>query len=47
MNCQGYNYNYSITGGATVILAMGQAVIASKAMQEYLTTGVWQDYCPS
>ena len=30
-----------ITGGATVILAMGQAKIASKAINEYLTTGVW------
>jgi glutamate synthase (NADPH/NADH) small chain len=29
------------TGGATVILAMGQAKIASKAMDEYLRTGVW------
>ncbi len=30
-----------ITGGATVILAMGQAKIAAKAMAEYLETGVW------
>jgi glutamate synthase (NADPH) small chain len=30
-----------ITGGATVILAMGQAKIASKAINEYLQTGVW------
>src|SRR5271157_1271231 len=30
-----------ITGGATVILAMGQAKIASKAIHEYLQTGVW------
>ncbi len=30
-----------ITGGATVILAMGQARIASKAIDEYLRTGVW------
>jgi glutamate synthase (NADPH/NADH) small chain len=29
------------TGGATVILAMGQAKIASKAIHEYLMTGVW------
>jgi glutamate synthase (NADPH/NADH) small chain len=29
------------TGGATVILAMGQAKIASKAIHEYLTTGKW------
>lgn len=29
------------TGGATVILAMGQAKIAAKAMDEYLRTGVW------
>ncbi|MCX6645994.1 MAG: NADPH-dependent glutamate synthase [bacterium] len=36
----------SITGGATVILAMGQAKIASKAMHEYLMTGEWVDYCP-
>lgn len=37
----------SITGGATVILAMGQAKVASKAMQEYLTTGEWIEYCPT
>jgi glutamate synthase (NADPH/NADH) small chain len=30
-----------ITGGATVILAMGQAKIAAKAMQEFLTTGIF------
>jgi glutamate synthase (NADPH) small chain len=30
-----------ITGGATVILAMGQAKIAAKAINEYLETGVW------
>ncbi len=30
-----------ITGGATVILAMGQAKIAAKAMAEYLETGIW------
>jgi len=29
------------TGGATVILAMGQAKIAAKAIDEYLKTGVW------
>ncbi len=29
------------TGGATVILAMGQAKIASKAMDEYLRIGEW------
>jgi glutamate synthase (NADPH/NADH) small chain len=29
------------TGGATVILAMGQAKIAAKAIDEYLRTGVW------
>jgi glutamate synthase (NADPH/NADH) small chain len=29
------------TGGATVILAMGQGKIASKAIDEYLKTGVW------
>lgn len=29
------------TGGATVILAMGQARIASKAIDEYLKTGAW------
>jgi len=29
------------TGGATVILAMGQAKIASKAIDDYLRTGVW------
>jgi glutamate synthase (NADPH/NADH) small chain len=30
-----------ITGGATVILAMGQAKIASKAINDYLQSGVW------
>jgi glutamate synthase (NADPH/NADH) small chain len=30
-----------ITGGATVILAMGQAKLAAKAINEYLNTGVW------
>ncbi len=29
------------TGGATVILAMGQAKIAAQAIDEYLKTGVW------
>ena len=29
------------TGGATVILAMGQAKIAAKAIDEYLRTGSW------
>jgi glutamate synthase (NADPH/NADH) small chain len=29
------------TGGATVILAMGQAKIAARAMDEYLKTGEW------
>jgi glutamate synthase (NADPH/NADH) small chain len=29
------------TGGATVILAMGQARIAAKAIDEYLRTGEW------
>ncbi len=29
------------TGGATVILAMGQAKIAAKAIDEYLRTGEW------
>jgi glutamate synthase (NADPH/NADH) small chain len=29
------------TGGATVILAMGQAKIAAKAIEEYLKTGEW------
>lgn len=31
----------SITGGSTVILAMGQGRVAAKAMHEYLTTGNW------
>ncbi|MEW6234123.1 MAG: NADPH-dependent glutamate synthase [Candidatus Omnitrophota bacterium] len=31
----------AITGGSTVILAMGQGRVAAKAMHEYLTTGVW------
>jgi glutamate synthase (NADPH/NADH) small chain len=30
-----------ITGGATVILAMGQAKLAAKAIDEYLQTGTW------
>lgn len=30
-----------VTGGATVILAMGQAKIAASAIDEYLRTGVW------
>ncbi|MBN2149052.1 MAG: NADPH-dependent glutamate synthase [Anaerolineales bacterium] len=30
-----------VTGGATVILAMGQAKIAAKAIDEYLKTGIW------
>jgi glutamate synthase (NADPH/NADH) small chain len=30
-----------VTGGATVILAMGQAKIAATAIEEYLETGVW------
>ena len=30
-----------VTGGATVIMAMGQAKIAAKAMHEYLQTGQW------
>jgi glutamate synthase (NADPH/NADH) small chain len=29
------------TGGATVILAMGQAKVAVKAIEEYLKTGEW------
>ena len=29
------------TGGATVILAMGQGKIAAKAIDEYLRTGEW------
>ncbi len=29
------------TGGATVILAMGQGKVAAKAIEEYLRTGVW------
>ncbi|PKO12712.1 MAG: glutamate synthase (NADPH), homotetrameric [Chloroflexi bacterium HGW-Chloroflexi-10] len=30
-----------VTGGATVIVAMGQAKIAARAIQEYLETGAW------
>jgi glutamate synthase (NADPH/NADH) small chain len=30
-----------VRGGATVILAMGDARIAARSMHEYLTTGVW------
>jgi len=29
------------TGGATVILAMGQGKLAAQAIDEYLRTGVW------
>jgi glutamate synthase (NADPH/NADH) small chain len=29
------------TGGATVILAMGQGKIAARAIDEYLATGEW------
>jgi glutamate synthase (NADPH/NADH) small chain len=36
----------SITGGATVILAMGQAKVAAAAMHDYLMTGEWPDFCP-
>jgi glutamate synthase (NADPH) small chain len=36
----------AITGGATVILAMGQAKIAAAAMHEYLTSGEWPTFCP-
>ncbi len=32
----------SITGGSTVIMAMGQGRVAAKAMDEYLNTGVWE-----
>ncbi len=31
----------AITGGSTVILAMGQGRIAARAMHDYLMTGVW------
>jgi glutamate synthase (NADPH/NADH) small chain len=30
-----------VTGGATVILAMGQARVAARAIDEYLQSGVW------
>ena len=30
-----------VRGGATVILAMGDARVAARSMHEYLTTGVW------
>ena len=30
-----------VTGGATVILAMGAGRTAAKSMHEYLTTGEW------
>jgi glutamate synthase (NADPH/NADH) small chain len=29
------------TGGATVILAMGQGKVAAKAIHDYVTTGIW------
>jgi len=31
-----------VTGGATVILAMGQGKKAAKAIDEYLKTGKWE-----
>ena len=31
-----------VTGGATVILAMGAGRRAAKAIDEYLTTGQWE-----
>jgi len=31
-----------VTGGATVILAMGAGRKAAKAMDEYLASGVWE-----
>jgi glutamate synthase (NADPH/NADH) small chain len=31
----------SITGGSTVIMAMGQGRVAAQALDEYLKTGVW------
>ena len=34
----------SITGGATVILAMGQAKIAARGMKAYLETGEWPEF---
>jgi len=37
----------AITGGATVILAMGQAKVASAGLQNYLTTGEWKDFEPA
>ena len=30
-----------ITGGATVILAMGQAKVAAREIDKYLETGTW------
>jgi glutamate synthase (NADPH/NADH) small chain len=36
----------AITGGATIILAMGQAKIAAAAMHNYLMTGEWSQFCP-
>ena len=32
-----------VTGGATVILAMGAGRKAAKAMDEYLRTGCWDE----
>ncbi|MBM4386697.1 MAG: FAD-dependent oxidoreductase, partial [Deltaproteobacteria bacterium] len=33
-----------VLGAATVILAMGQARVAAKSINEYLTTGVWEEW---
>ncbi len=36
-----------VTGGATVILAMGAGRKAAKSIHEYLTTGEWEEAVPS
>lgn len=37
----------AVTGGATIILAMGQAKIAAAAMHEYLSSGEWPPFQPN
>jgi len=36
-----------VTGGATVILAMGAGRKAAQSVHEYLTSGVWESALPA
>jgi glutamate synthase (NADPH/NADH) small chain len=36
-----------VTGGATVILAMGAGRKAARSIQEYLETGAWSEAAPT